>query len=149
KGRDHLRAVVAQTAGKARDVARNDFQTAQRREASLAAALKNQRTATMEGNTNAVQYNNLRTEIDTKRALLDTLVRRQAETEVLARQKGARESNVRVVDRAQPPEGRFRPSYKLNGILGLFAGAGAGILLVFFLEYLDRTFRAPEEVRRF
>jgi len=149
KGRQHLQSVIGETASKARDAARNDYLTAQRRESSLAAALKNQKTATMEGNNNAVQYNNLRGEIDTKRALLDTLVRRQAETEVLARQKGARESTVRVVDRAQPPESRFRPSYKLNGLLGLLAGAGAGILLVFFLEYMDRTFRTPEEVRRF
>ena len=149
KGRQHLQSVIGETASKARDAARNDYLTAQRRESSLAGALKNQKTATMEGNNDAVQYNNLRGEIDTKRALLDTLVRRQAETEVLARQKGARESTVRVVDRAQPAESRFRPSYKLNGLLGLLAGAGAGILLVFFLEYMDRTFRTPEEVRRF
>jgi capsular exopolysaccharide synthesis family protein len=149
KGRQHLQQVVGQAAAKTRDVAKNDFETAQRREASLAAALRNQKTATMEGNNNAVRYNNLRGEIDTKRALLDTLLRRQAETEVLARQKGARESNVRVVDRAQPPESRFRPSYKLNAMLGLLAGAGAGILLVFFLEYMDRTFRSPDEVQRY
>jgi capsular exopolysaccharide synthesis family protein len=149
KGREHLQAVVGETASKARDAARNEYLTAQRREASLSEALKSQKTATMEGNNNAVQYNSLRGEIDARRALLDTLVRREAETEVLARQKGARESSVRVVDRAQPPESRFRPSYRLNGLLGLLAGAGAGILLVFFLEYMDRTFRTPEEVRRY
>jgi capsular exopolysaccharide synthesis family protein len=148
KGRQHLQQVVGQAAAKTRDVAKNDFLTAQRREASLAAALRNQKTATMEGNNNAVRYNNLRGEIDTKRALLETLLRRQAETEVLARQKGARESNVRVVDRAQPPESRFRPSYKMNAMLGLLAGAGLGVLLVFFLEYMDRSFRSPEEVQR-
>jgi len=149
KGRQHLQSVVGQAAAKTRDVAKNDFLTAQRREASLAAALRNQKTATMEGNNNAVRYNSLRGEIDTKRALLDTLLRRQAETEVLARQKGARESSVRVVDRAQPPESRFRPSYKLNALLGLLAGGGFGILLVFFIEYMDRTFRSPEEVHRY
>jgi succinoglycan biosynthesis transport protein ExoP len=149
KGREHLQTVVGETAAKARDAALNDYQTAQRREASLSAALRNQKTATMEGNNNSVRYNNLRGEIDTKRALLDTIVRREAETEVLARQKGARESNVRVVDRAQPPESRFRPSYRLNAAFGFLAGAGAGILLVFFLEYMDRTFRTPEQVHRF
>ncbi len=149
KGRQHLQQMVGEAAAKTRDAAKNDFLTAQRREASLAEALRNQKTETMEGNNNAVRYDNLRGEIDTKRALLDTLLRREAETEVLARQKGARESNVRVVDRAQPPESRFRPSYKLNAMLGLLAGAGAGILLVFFLEYMDRTFRSPEEVHRY
>ena len=148
RGRQHLQQVVGQAAAKTRDVARNDFLAAQNREASLAAALRTQKAATMEGNNNAVRYNNLRGEIDTKRALLDTLLRRQAETEVLARQKGARESNVRVVDRAQPPASRFRPSYKLNGLLGLLGGAGAGVLLVLFLEYMDRTFRSPDEVHR-
>jgi capsular exopolysaccharide synthesis family protein len=148
RGRQHLQSVVSQTATKAREVARNDYLAAQRREGSLAAGLKSQRTATMEGNSNAVAYNNLRTEIDTRRALLDTLVRRQAETEVLARQKGARESSARVVDRAQIPESRFRPSYRMNGLLGLLAGLGLGALLVFFLEYLDRSFRSPEDVRK-
>jgi capsular exopolysaccharide synthesis family protein len=149
KGRQHLQQVVGEAASKTRDVAKNDFLTAQRREASLAETLRGQKTATMEGNNNAVRYNSLRGEIDTKRALLDTLLRRQAETEVLARQKGARESSVRVVDRAQAPESRFRPSYKVNAMLGLLAGAGAGILLVFFLEYMDRTFRSPDEVQRY
>lgn len=149
KGRQHLEQVVGQAAGKTRDVAKNDYLAAQTREASLAAALRSQKAQTMEGNNNAVQYNNLRGEIDTKRALLDTLVRRQAETEVLARQKGARESNARVVDRAQPPASRFRPSYKLNGFLGLLGGTGVGILLVLFLEYMDRTFRSPAEIHRY
>ena len=147
KGRQHLQSATEQAAGRVRASAENDYQTARRREANLAGALKNQRSATMEGNSNAVAYNNLRGEIDTKKALLDTLLRRQAETEVLARQKGARESNVRVVDRAQAPESRFRPSYRVNGMLGLFAGLGFGLLVAFFLEYMDRSLRSAEQVQ--
>lgn len=148
KGKEHLATVVEETVTKAREQARADYQTAQRREESLKDVLRGQKAEAMTLNSNAVEYNNLRVEVATKRALLDTLLKRQSETEMMTRLKGTRESSIRIVDRALPPASRFSPSYRKNGMLGLFLGLVGGLGLAFLLEYLDRSIRSPEQVEQ-
>lgn len=148
KGRQHLNEVIQETVSKARETARRDYLTALRREESLQAVLKSQTNEAMTLNTNTVEYNNLKVEVSTKRALMDTLLKRQSETEVSSRLSGSRESYVRVVDRAVPPTSRFRPSYRKNLLLGLLVGLAGGIGLAFFLEYMDRSIRRLEQVEQ-
>ena len=148
KSHQHLDSVIQETVSKARDVARSDYLTAVRREESLKGVLQGQKSEAMTLNTNAVEYTNLKTEVDTKRNMLDTLLKRNAETQVTSRLRGERLSNIRVVDRALPPSNRFRPSYRQNAILSLFLGAALGIGLAFLLEYLDRSLRTAEQVER-
>jgi capsular exopolysaccharide synthesis family protein len=149
KGRQHLSSVVQETVAKARDAAYTDYMTAARREQSLKGVVQGEKTQAMALNTNAVEYNNLKTEVETKRTLLDSLLKKQAETEVTSRLRGERVSNIRVVDRALPPPSRFRPSYRLNGLLAIFLGSAFGIGLAFLLEYLDRSLRSTEQVEKY
>jgi capsular exopolysaccharide synthesis family protein len=146
KGRQHLNEVIQETVDKAREVARSEYVTAQRREGSLKAVLQGQKSEAMVLNTNAVEYNNLKTEVDTKRALLDSLLKRQAETEISSRLRGERVSGIRIVDRALPPGARFRPSYRRNVMIGLFVGLMIGLGLAFLLEYLDRSITSVDQV---
>ena len=148
KGKQHLDTVIQETVAKAREVARSDYVTAMRREETLKSVLQGQKNEAMALNTNAVEYNNLKVEVETKRALYDTLLKRNAETQVTSRLRGERLSNVRVVDRALTPNVRYRPSYRKNALFSLFFGAGIGILFAFFLEYLDRSLRTPEQIER-
>jgi succinoglycan biosynthesis transport protein ExoP len=148
KSHQHLDSVIQETVSKARDVARSDYLTALRREESLKGVLQGQKSEAMTLNTNAVEYTNLKTEVDTKRNMLDTLLKRNAETQVTSRLRGERLSNIRVVDRALPPNVRFRPSYRQNAIQSLFLGVAVGIALAFLLEYLDRSLRTAEQVER-
>ena len=149
KAKQNYEQVVQETVAKARENARTDYQMAKRREESLQEVLRGQKSEAMTLNANAVEYDNLRVEASTKRALMDTLLKRQSETEVMSRLGGARESNVRVVDRALPPRSRHSPSYRKNGLLGLFLGLVGGVGLAFFLEYLDRSIRTPEQVEQY
>jgi succinoglycan biosynthesis transport protein ExoP len=148
KGRQHLDSVIQETVAKARANARNDYQTALRREESFIQVLRGQKSEAMAQKTDAVEYNNLRVEVETKRTLMDTLLKRNAETQVTSRLRGERLSNVRVVDRALPPRIRFRPSYRQNALVSLFFGVALGIGLAFLLEYLDRSLRTPDQVER-
>lgn len=149
KGRQHLNSVINDTVSKARENARNDYMTARRREDSLKSVLQGQKNEAMTMNSNAVEYNNLKVEIDTKKSLLDALLKRQAETEVSSRLRGERVSSIRVVDRALPATSRYRPSYRRNAMLGLFLGVVLGLGLAFFLEYLDRSLRTPAQVEQY
>ena len=148
KGRQHLASVIEETVAKARDNARSDYLTALRREESLKNVMQGQKNEAMTFNTNAVEYNHLKVEVETKRTLLDTLLKRNAETQVTSRLRGERLSNIRVVDRALPPNVRFRPSYRQNAMMSLFVGIALGVALAFLLEYMDRSLRTPEQVER-
>jgi capsular exopolysaccharide synthesis family protein len=141
-----LANATAEAIQKAREMARLDTSTAQRREEVLRAALQGQRSEAMSVNADAVAYNTLRVETETQRALVDNLLKRQAEILVLTRLEGERLSDVRIVERALPPTSRFRPSYRLNGAVGLAAGLFLGVLLAVLVERLDRTLRTPEQV---
>ncbi len=149
KGRQNLELAVQDAVQKARDAAHNDVLVAQRREDLLRSALQTQRSQAMSGSADATEYSNLKVETDTQRALVDNLQKRQAEIQVLTRVEGERVSNVRIVERAIPPRSRFRPSYRLNGLVGLACGVLLGVGLAFLADYMDRSLRTPEHVSRY
>lgn len=149
RGREHLDSVMRDAAEKAREAARAEYQTALRREQSLKELLQSQKSEVMTSNGNTLAYGNLRVEVEAKRALLDNLLQREAETELvgkLAEQSGA---SLRIVDPALPPSSRFRPSYRINLVVALLGGSLLGIGLAIFLAYLDRSLHTVEDVERY
>ncbi|HVE66465.1 MAG TPA: polysaccharide biosynthesis tyrosine autokinase, partial [Thermoanaerobaculia bacterium] len=148
KNRQHMEALERESVAKVREVARGEYMTALRREQSLVGVLRSQKSEAQAMNVDAVQYNNLQTQIEAKKALLESLLRREAETQMLSRLFGERSSNVRIVDRALPPTARFTPSYKDNGLIGLLAGTFLGAGLAFFLARLDRSLRTAHQVEQ-
>ena len=146
--REHLDAVIQETITKARDLARSDYDTAVRRAASLKSVLVPQRTEVQTSTSNAVEYNNLRLEVEAKRAQLDTLTRQLAQTEMTSQLRGERASNIRIVDRALPNRRPSRPAYKLYIAAAVFGGGAIGLVLALFLSYMDRSLRSVEDVAR-
>ncbi|MCM2316761.1 MAG: polysaccharide biosynthesis tyrosine autokinase, partial [Thermoanaerobaculia bacterium] len=149
KGRLDLDAAVRQTVTNAREAARTEYLTALRREQGLQGVLRGQKGEAMDLNSASVEYNNLFTEVQTKRELMDGLLQRQNETEMTARLQSERVSNIRIVDRAIPPGGRFSPSYTRNMAVALMLGLFAGVGIAFLLEYLDRSLRTIKQVEQF
>ncbi len=144
----NLKTVAANALLQARDSARGEVQTLQRREAALVSQLNQIKAENRQLNSAAVEYNNLQVEISTRRSLLDELLRKQSETDVTSRLQATGESNVRIVDRALVPGGPFRPSLRRSVMMGLSSGFFLGIGLVFLLHYMDRTLKSTEEVER-
>ena len=100
-------------------------------------------------NSSAVLYNGLKVEIQNKKTLLDSLLRRESETGVEARLKGLRTSNIRVVDRARVPVRPSSPNKKRNLILALLLGLGGGVGLAFLFDFLDNSVKTSEDVERY
>src|SRR5262249_9892825 len=146
--RQNLDAVTEESIGKERDKARSDLQAAQHREQALQAQLSQIKSENMQLNSAAVEYNNLKMEVSTRRALLDDMMKKQSETGVASRLEGTRESNVRIVDRALVPGGPFQPSLKKSLMYGVLFGFVLGVAAVLVIEYLDRTIKTPEELQR-
>ncbi len=149
KGKQHLSAVTKDAAEKARDAAKTDYLTAVRREEGFTTAVRAQRQQAVQFTSSSIEYNNLRVEVDTKRNLLDALLKKQTEMEMISRTTGERVTPVRIVDPALKPTYRFSPSYRHNTSQGLFMGIVVGLALCFFLEYLDRSLRTIEQVENF
>ena len=127
----------------------SDFQTALSRERSLEAVFNEQKGEAFKMNSSAVLYNGLKVEIQNKKTLLESLLRRESETGVEARLKGLRTSNIRVVDRARVPVRPSSPNKKRNLILALILGLGGGVGLAFLFDFLDNSVKTSEDVERY
>jgi capsular exopolysaccharide synthesis family protein len=148
----HLGEVIAQEAETAISAAAGELQTLRRQEVKLAAEIERVKEEARDQNLAAVGVANLRVEIDSRKELLDQLLRQQSETAVAlnmsTRDGGEESSNVRVIEKALVPRGKFRPDLTRSLALGLFGGLLLGIGGAVLLEFLDRTIKSESELER-
>ena len=148
KARQHLNEVLGEQVDKAKSNSLAAYQTAQRQEQELEGELNALKRDVINQSSAAVEYTNLKVEIQTRRDLLDELMRKQSETEVAVRLQDTRQSNIRIIDKAMVPGGPFQPSLRKDVTYGLLLGLLFGIGCAVLIEVLDRTVKAPEEIER-
>ncbi|HTQ79640.1 MAG TPA: polysaccharide biosynthesis tyrosine autokinase [Thermoanaerobaculia bacterium] len=148
KGQQHLNEVVNEVVENAKKTAYAAYQTALREEQSLEVEIGKLKSAAMDQNLEAVEYNNLGTEIKTRRDLLNELMRKHSENDVQARLQDTRDSNIHIVDHALVPGGPFQPSLRKDLSYGLLLGLIIGVGCALLIEFMDRTVKSPEEVER-
>ncbi|MFQ5890499.1 MAG: GumC family protein [Gemmatimonadota bacterium] len=137
------RAIYEQVLG----AAQSAFRAARNEELQLEKALEAQKEFTQELSLKEIRYNNLKAEIANKRATIEALLKRQAETSSSAElDDEVAASNVRIVDPAEVPTHKSSPKILLNIALGLITGLALGVGLAFFFEYLDKSVKSPEEI---
>lgn len=91
-----------------------------------------------------VQYNLLKKEVESNQQLYTSMLNRAKETSVSEK---IETSNIQIIDAAKPPDAPYKPqkakSISISILFALFCGVG----FVFFLEYLDSSIHAAEDVR--
>jgi capsular exopolysaccharide synthesis family protein len=117
------------------------YREAAARENELRSNFNVQKSAVLRQNEAAVVYRIIQQEIDTNRALLDNLLQRSRETEVIL---NGTPNNVHTVDRALVPRGPAGPQRTKNVLLVFLASLAGGIGLAFVLNFLDDTVRAND-----
>ncbi len=122
---------------------KESFQLADNRQGLLAAAAGKQRVSVNRLNGNFIQYNILKRDAETNRALYDGLLQRLKEAVISA---GLRASNIAVLDRAEVPNEPARPAKIFNYALGLSAGLLIGVCVGFMQESMHAGLRSPDEV---
>jgi polysaccharide biosynthesis transport protein len=115
-------------------------------EQSLRKAYDQQRGETLTQNEAAVNYRIIQQEIETNKTLLDGLLQRTKENDVVM---AGTPNNVRVVDYAIAPKKAVSPKRTFIIGLTLLASLGCGIGLAFLLEYLNDSVRSTEDVENF
>jgi capsular exopolysaccharide synthesis family protein len=128
------------------DTAYADYQAALNKEQALRGLLEQLRTEAFKANSNSIVYNSLRIEVDNKKTLLESLSKRQSETDLSSRLKSYEAANIWIVDRANLPLVPTSPNKKKNLLMGLLAGLAGGIGLAFLLEYMNNTVKTSKDV---
>src|SRR5262249_13897280 len=115
-------------------------------EEALRKAYDQQRAETLTQNEAAVNYRIIKQEIETSKTLLDGLLQRTKENDVVM---AGTPNNIRVVDYAIAQKKPVSPKRTLIVGLSFLLALGCGIGIAFFLEYLDDSVRSTEDVENF
>lgn len=92
----------------------------------------------------SIQYNILKRESDTNRALYDALLQRYKEIGVAG---GIGSSIASLIDEADAPISPYRPNLILNILIGLLAGTTLGMLIAVVAHMLFDNVVTPQDVR--
>jgi len=57
--------------------------------------------------------------------------------------------NMRIIDNALAPDAPIKPNKKLNLAIGGILGLMLGVMLVFFMEYMDNTIKTTDDIERY
>jgi succinoglycan biosynthesis transport protein ExoP len=115
------------------------------REQALRTAFEQQRGATRTQNEAAINYHIIQQEIETNKTLLDGLLQRAKENDVVL---AGTPNNLHVTDYATPPRVPIGPNRLQGVVLAFLFSLGFGVCLATMLEYLDDSIRSSEDVNK-
>jgi len=128
-----------------RDSIKVNFEAAKKQEELLSRQFAQIKTELVDQRNRSIEYNIIEREVDTNRTLYDGLLQRYKEIGVAG---GVGTNNVSIVDRATlplaPNSGGLQKKLLIALMVGLMIGA-AGAL---GLDYLDDSFKLPEDIER-
>jgi capsular exopolysaccharide synthesis family protein len=146
--RESLDHALREEAGKAVAGARVNFETARERERLLEDALREQSEEARDLLVVSADYEQVRSELENEREILQGLLRRASETGLSADLREQQPAKVRIVQGAEVPGGPFSPNVPMSAMMGALLGCCLGIGLAFVLDYADSTLRGAEDVKR-
>jgi capsular exopolysaccharide synthesis family protein len=125
--------------------AKTTFEAKAKEEAKLAARAQEAKDEILDMQDRSSDYQTLKREVETNRSLYDGLVQRMKEIGVVA---GIGTNNIAVVDRAEVPQEKHKPSLKTNLAIAIALGLFGGVLLAFLLETLDDTIKSSADIEK-
>lgn len=122
----------------------NAYRTAKEQEAGLSTDLEAAKREALLFNRKAITYAALKREVEGNRQLLAELTSRTKQTGL---ETELRSTNVRIVEKAEPPRAPVLPRRAWNYQMALLLGLAVGIGLSILFEQVDNTVKTPEDVR--
>ena len=140
-----LRASLERTIRKAGETLGAANESATVTERKIEAALREQEKLALELNKMAIPYNALVRDMESDRALYESVLTRLKETDVT---KGIETNNVRIVDLARLPMAPIKPQKPLILTGSIVAGILLGIALCFALNAIDSSLKTVDDAER-
>src|SRR3989441_4999803 len=122
------------------------YRQAADREEALRKSFNQQKGETVTQNEAAINYRILQQEIETNKGLLDNLLQRSKENDVVL---AGRPNNISVVDYAITPDFPVGPARMRSVMLAFLLALAFGVALALFLEYLDDSVHSTDDVEKF
>ena len=122
------------------------YRQALQKEEALRQAFDKQRAETLTQNEAAVNYRIIQQQIETNKSLLDGLLQRSKENEVIL---AGTPNNVHVVDHAAIPKNPIGPKRMQAIVLAALFALIVGIALARYLDYMDDSVRTSDDVENF
>jgi succinoglycan biosynthesis transport protein ExoP len=116
------------------------------REEALRKSFNQQKSETVTQNEAAINYRILQQEIETNKGLLDSLLQRSKENDVVL---AGRPNNISIVDYAITPDYPVGPARMRSVMLAFVLALALGVGLALFLEYLDDSIHSTDDVEKF
>lgn len=139
---------VQDTAASVLNAARLEHENAVKQESQIRQQVNAQRYSTEQMTKSSTDFESQRLDLQSQKNLLEQLLRREGEAGLTV-DLGERPSiNARIVERAAPPDGPYKPNILKNLLLATAAGLCLALGLTLFLEYWESTIDTPEQLRR-
>lgn len=118
---------------------------AKSKEDTLRASFNKQRGETLTQNEAAVNYRIIQQEVQTNQALLDGLLQRSKENDVVL---AGTPNNIHVVDYSPVPKGPVGPRRMQSLALAMLVSLVFGVALARYLDYLDDSIHSADDVEK-
>lgn len=136
-------------ARKLAESARADAQSAANRVANLKRTLEQQRRESRDLNARTSDYDRIRLELESQRAMLQNLTRREGETGFSADLEQRQNIKVGLVEQAVLPVEPYSPNLLMNLLLGGLVGLVLGPSLALFLSFWDTAIHNVDDLKRY
>ena len=123
---------------------RQEFEAAAAEERNLESEVAQLQSTVLDERGRSIQYNILRRDVDTNRALYDALLQRYKEIGVAG---GIGVAQASVIDRGEVPGGPYSPNLIISLVIGLGLGLVAGLGGAVAAEFINDTIKTPDDVR--
>jgi len=121
----------------------HDYLTAKAKLESLRTNMELKKQQALDLNERATQYTIMAREVETNKAIYQSLLERAKEIESMA---GISPSNIQIVDRASLPIFPAKPNVPRNLMLAIILGLMGGIGAAFTMEYFADTITNPDQI---
>ena len=128
------------------DKLKAEYELATRDEKSLKVALGHAKGEAVQQNQDAIQYNILKQEVDTAKAMYTDFLQKTSQAKVEVAQQ---HNSMRLIQPARVPGGPVGPVRFRMIMIGFFLSLVGGVSLAYFLEYVDNTIKTVEDVGRY
>jgi polysaccharide biosynthesis transport protein len=125
---------------------RNEYDEAVRKENLLKSGYTSQRTQVTGEDGKAVQYNILKSEVESNRQLYNAMLQQLQQSSLAS---ALRASNIHVVDPAKAPSTPYKPNRGSSAGIGLLSALFIGAAFVFMQERANRSILDPGETQIF
>jgi len=127
--------------------AKNEYDTALKKEISLKKLLEEQKGEMDSSKSDAIYYKSLNIEVTNMRNLMEYLDKKYQESIFTTNIEGLQINNIKIIDEAEPPLRRIAPKRKKIVMAAIFFGFFGGVFLVFLLDLISNSYIKPEDVK--